>query len=138
MLFLICAVKCFCLMSVGGETAKDLSIFNCQNKTYENELWASTQLTYLNAWYLIISIPDLCTLTHIKLKKIVVSNIFSVQFIKIISHYKKIGYNISVLQQTAYLAVNPITVGNLAFLFNCMPVVPTLDCMTVPTKRCIY
>ena len=31
-----------------------------------------------------------------KLKKIVGSNNFSVQFIKIISHYKKIGYNINV------------------------------------------
>ena len=34
----------------------------------------------------------------------------------IISHYKKIGYNINVLQQTACLVVNPITVGNFAFL----------------------
>ena len=57
-----------------------------------------------------------------KLKKIVGTNNFSAQFIKIISHYKKIGYNINVLQQTACLVVNPITVGNLAFLFNCMPV----------------
>ena len=32
-----------------------------------------------------------------KLNKIVGSNIFSVQFIKVISHYKKIGYNINVL-----------------------------------------
>ena len=39
-----------------------------------------------------------------------------------ISHYKKIGYNINVLQQTACLVVNPITVGNFAFLFNCTPV----------------
>ena len=35
-----------------------------------------------------------------KLKKIVVSHNFSAQFIKTISHYKKIGYNINVLQQT--------------------------------------
>ena len=34
-----------------------------------------------------------------KLKKIVGSNNFSAQFIKIISHYKKICYNINVLQQ---------------------------------------
>ena len=54
-----------------------------------------------------------------KLKKIVGSNNFSAQFIEIIPHYKKIGYNINVLQQTAYLVVNPITVGNFAFLFNC-------------------
>ena len=56
-----------------------------------------------------------------KLKKIVGSNNFSAQFIKIISYYKKIGYNINVLQQTACLVVNPITVGNFAFLFNCTP-----------------
>ena len=55
-----------------------------------------------------------------KLKKIVGSNNFSAQFIKVIPHYKKIGYNINLLQQTACL-VNPITVGNFAFLFNCTP-----------------
>ena len=54
-----------------------------------------------------------------KLKKIVGFNNFSAQFIKIISHYKKIGYNINVLQQTACLVVNPIMIGNFAFLFNC-------------------
>ena len=61
------------------------------------------------------------------------TNIFSAQFIKIISHYKKIGYNINVLQQTACLVVNPITVGNFAFLFNCTPVGRTSDSMMVPT-----
>ena len=55
------------------------------------------------------------------LKKIVGSNNFSAQFIKIISHYKKICYNINVLQQTACLVVNPITVDNFAYLFNCTP-----------------
>ena len=68
-----------------------------------------------------------------ELKKIVGSNNFSAQFIKIISHYKKIGYNINVLQQTACLVVNPITVGNFAFLFNCTPVGRTSDSMMVPT-----
>ena len=58
--------------------------------------------------------------------KIVGSNNFSAQFIKIMSHYKKIGYNINVLQQTVCLVVNPITVGNFAFLFNCTPVGQTL------------
>ena len=62
-----------------------------------------------------------------KLKKIVGSNNFSAQFIKIISDYKRIGYNINVLQQTACLVVNPITVGNFAFLFNCTPVGRTSD-----------
>ena len=67
------------------------------------------------------------------LKKIVGSNNFSAQFIKIISRYKKIGYNINVLQQTACLVVNPIMVGNFAFLFNCMPLGQTSDSMMVPT-----
>ena len=67
------------------------------------------------------------------LKKIVGSYNFSAQFIKIISHYKKFGYNINVLQQTACLVVNQITVGNFAFLFNCLPVGRTSDSMTVPT-----
>ena len=68
-----------------------------------------------------------------KLKKIVGSNNFSVQFIKIISIIKKIDYNINVLQQTAYLVVNPIAVGNFAFLFNCTLVGWTSDSMMVPT-----
>ena len=65
--------------------------------------------------------------------KIVGSNNFSAQFINIISHYKNIGYNINVLQQTACLVVNPITVGNFAFLLNCMLVDRTSDAMMVPT-----
>ena len=73
-----------------------------------------------------------------KLKKIVGSDNFSVQFIKMISHYKKAGYNINVLQQTACLVVNLIEVGNFAFHFDCRPVGWTSDSMTVPTKRLIY
>ena len=68
-----------------------------------------------------------------KLKKIVGSNNFSEVFIKMISHYKKIGYNINVLQQTACLVINPITVGNFAFLFNCTPVGRTSDSMMIMT-----
>ena len=53
--------------------------------------------------------------------KIVGSNEFSMQFIKLSSHYKKIGYNINVLQQTAWLVVDLVFFGNFAFLFNCTP-----------------
>ena len=67
------------------------------------------------------------------LKNIVGSNIFSAQFIKIIFHYRKVGYNINVLKQTACLGVNPVTVGNFAFLFNCTPVGQTSDSMTAQT-----
>ena len=68
-----------------------------------------------------------------RLKKITGSNNFSAQFIKLVPQYKKIGYNINALQQTAWLVVNPITVGNFAFLFICTPVGWTSDSMTVPT-----
>ena len=68
-----------------------------------------------------------------KMKKIVGSNNFSAQFIKIISHYNKIAYNINVLQQTASLVVNLITVGKFAFLFNCALVGLTSGSMMVPT-----
>ena len=68
-----------------------------------------------------------------KLKKIVGCNNFPAQFIKMISNYKKIAYNINVFQQTACLLVNQNTVGNFAFLFNCTPVGRTSDSMMVPT-----
>ena len=54
-----------------------------------------------------------------KLKKIVGTYDCSVQFIKLISHYKNIGFNSNILRHTACLVVNPIMVDNLAFLFNC-------------------
>ena len=68
-----------------------------------------------------------------KLKRIVGPNNFSAWFIKMISHYKKIGFNINLLQQTACLVVNPITIGNFAFLFKCTPVGRTSDSMIIPT-----
>ena len=75
--------------------------------------------------------PELCGVLVCKLKKIVGSNNFTAQFIKIIPYYKNIGYNINVLQQTACLVVNPIMIGNFAFPFNCTPVGKTSDSMTV-------
>ena len=68
-----------------------------------------------------LSEPDFYSDLVYKLKKMVGSNKFSAQFIKIISNYKNNGYSINVLQQTACLVVNPVTVDNFAFLFNCTP-----------------
>ena len=80
-----------------------------------------------------LSEPDFYGDLVYKLKKTVGSDNFSGLFIKIISHYKNIGYNINVLQQTESLVVNPITVGNFAFLFNCTPVGRISDSIRVPT-----
>ena len=41
--------------------------------------------------------------------------------------YKKIGYYIDVLRQTACLTVNPIKVNSFADLFNCTTVVRDSD-----------
>ena len=60
-----------------------------------------------------LSEPDFYGDLAYKLKKIVGSYNFLAQFIKIISHYKKIGYNINVLQQTACLVVNQSRLATL-------------------------
>ena len=56
-----------------------------------------------------------------KFRKIYACNDFSTQFRKIILRYKKIGYTINVIRQTACMVVNPITVNNFASVFNCTP-----------------
>ena len=43
---------------------------------------------------------------------------FSDQFRKIIMRYKRIGYTLNVMRQSACLVINPITVDNYAALFN--------------------
>ena len=85
-----------------------------------------------------LSGPGFCGDLVCRLGRIVGSDNFSAQFVKIIFHYKKIGCGVDVLQQTACLVVNPITVGNFAFLFNCTPVGRTSDSVMVPTWRLIY
>ena len=57
-----------------------------------------------------------------KFRKIIGKNDFPYHFKKIIVRYKKIGYNIDVLRQTACLVVNPIKVNSFAYLFNCTTV----------------
>ena len=58
---------------------------------------------------------------------------FSDQFRKIIVRYKRIGYNINIMRQSACLVLNPITVNNFASLFNCTPVGRGSDSMIAPT-----
>ena len=36
--------------------------------------------------------------------------------------YKRIGYNLNVMRQSACLVVNPITADSYSALFNCTPV----------------
>ena len=69
----------------------------------------------------------------INLKKIKGRADFSDQFRKIIERYKRIGYNINIMRQSACLVFNPITVNNFASLFNCTPVGRASDSMVALT-----
>ena len=62
-----------------------------------------------------------------KFRKIIGKNDFPYHFKKIIVRYKKIGYNINVMRQTACLVVNPIKVNSFAYLFNCTTLGRTSD-----------
>ena len=55
-------------------------------------------------------------------RKIIGEYDFPSHFKKIIVCYKKIGYNIDFLRQTACLVVNPIKVNNYAYRFDCTTV----------------
>ena len=58
---------------------------------------------------------------------------FSDQFRKIIMRYKRIGYNLNVMRQSACLVINPIMVDGYAALFNCKPLDRASDSMMAPT-----
>ena len=68
-----------------------------------------------------------------KLKKIRGMTDFSDQFRKIIMRYKRIGYNLNEMRQSACLVFNPIKVGGYAALFNCTPMDRVSDSMMAPT-----
>ena len=66
-----------------------------------------------------------------RFRKIVAKANFSEQFRKLINHYKRLGYSLVIIRQTACLVFNPITVGGSAFLFYCTAAVRASDLMTV-------
>ena len=57
-----------------------------------------------------------------KFRRMIGGNNFPYHFKKIIVRYKKIGYGIDVLRQTACLVVDPVGVDSFAYLFNCTTV----------------
>ena len=72
---------------------------------------------------------DLIILMY-RFRKIVGKSNFSEQFRKRINRYKRIGYNLDIMRQTACLVVNPIIVDGYASLFNCTTAVRASDSMT--------
>ena len=65
-----------------------------------------------------------------RFRKIVGKSNFSEQFRKLINRYKRIGYSLDIMRQTACLVVNPIIVDGYASLFNCTTAVRASDSMT--------
>ena len=65
-----------------------------------------------------------------RFRKIVDKSNFSEQFRKLINRYKRIGYSLDIMRQTACLVVNPIIVDGYASLFNCTTAVRASDPVT--------
>ena len=65
-----------------------------------------------------------------KKKKNVGKSNFSEQFRKLVNRYKRIGYSLDIMRQTACLVVNPIIVDGYASLINCSTAVRASDSMT--------
>ena len=68
-----------------------------------------------------------------KFKQIVGKPNFSDQFKKIVNRYMRVGYNSDIMQQSACLVLNPITVYSYGFLFDCTTVGQASDSMTALT-----
>ena len=65
-----------------------------------------------------------------RFRKIVGKSNFSEQFRKLINPYKRIGFSLDIMRQTACLVVKPISVDGYASLFNCTTAVQASDSMT--------
>ena len=82
---------------------------------------------------MIVALPGLFSYFFLvyRFRKIVGKSNFSEQFRKPINRYKRIGYSLDIMRQTACLVVNPnIVVDGYASLFNCTTAVRVSDSMT--------
>ena len=61
------------------------------------------------------------------------ADFFLISLEKNIMRYKRIGYNLNAMRQSACLIINQITVDGYAALFNCTPVDRASDSMMAPT-----
>ena len=52
---------------------------------------------------------------------------------KLLNGFKKVGYNLDIMQQTACLVFNPIMIESYAALLSCTAVVQASDSMTAST-----
>ena len=64
-----------------------------------------------------------------RFREIVGKSNFWEQFRKLMNRYKRIGYSLDIMQQTACLDINPIIINGYASLFNCTTAVRSSDSM---------
>ena len=64
-----------------------------------------------------------------RFRKVVGKSYFWEQFRKLINLYKRTGYNLDIMQQTACLVINPVIVDGYASLFNSTTAVRASDSM---------
>ena len=79
-----------------------------------------------------LSEPELYGDLVYRFKKIRGMTDFSDQFRKKIMRYKRIGYNLNVMLQSACLVIDLIMVDGYAALFNCTPVDRASDSIMAP------
>ena len=65
-----------------------------------------------------------------KFKKIIGNPNFFDLFRRIVNRFRRAGYTLDIMRQTAYLVFNPIIVESYAALFSCTTVVQASDSMT--------
>ena len=65
-----------------------------------------------------------------KFKKIIGNTNFSDLSERIVNRFKRAGYTLDIMRQTACLVVNPIMVEGYAALFSCTAVVQATESMT--------
>ena len=77
-----------------------------------------------------ISNPELYGDLVYKYKKIIGNPSISDLFKRIVNYFKRAGYTLEIMRQTACLIFNPIMFEGYAALFSCTAVVQTSDSMT--------
>ena len=100
------------------------SIMNLRHTRIIVKVGISINELVINNRYLIdgLSEPEFHGDLVYKFKTLMGRNDFSFQFRKIITRYRRIGYNLNVMRQSACLVFNQIMVDNYAAFFNCTPV----------------
>ena len=77
-----------------------------------------------------LSEPEFYGNIEYRFRKVVGKSNFSEQFRKLNNRYKRIGYSLDIMRQTACLVVNTIIVDGHASLFKCTTAVRASDSMT--------